>query len=97
MKYEGTEWNRESIRALRQHMGLTQQEMARGIGTRQQTISEWERGVYKPRGTSATLLSIVAERTSFKYGTTNDAGDCGYSPEQGFTTTDYLNDEKQEK
>jgi DNA-binding transcriptional regulator YiaG len=35
--------------------------------TRQQTISEWEVGMYRPRGASATLLSLVAEKARFKY------------------------------
>ena len=41
--------------------------MADQLGTRQQTISEWETGLYQPRGTSATLLSIIAERAKFEY------------------------------
>lgn len=61
------EWDGEHIRALRRHLGLTQQEMAEELGTRQQTISEWEREMYRPRGTSSTLLSIVAERAGFGY------------------------------
>ena len=61
------QWDKEGIRALRQHLGLTQTELARELGTRQQTISEWETGMYQPRGASATLLSIVAERSGFKY------------------------------
>jgi DNA-binding transcriptional regulator YiaG len=60
-------WNSEHIKALRRHMGLTQREMADRLGTRQQTISEWELGLYKPRGASSTLLSIVAEQASFEY------------------------------
>ena len=60
-------WNGKGIRALRRHMGLTQQEMADELGTRQQTISEWEVGMYEPRGASSTLLTIVAERAGFKY------------------------------
>ncbi len=60
-------WNKEDIRALRQHLRLTQAKLAEELGTRQQTISEWETGVYQPRGASATLLSIVAERSGFKY------------------------------
>ena len=60
-------WDRERVRALRTHLGMTQQEMAGQLGTRQQTISEWETGLYRPRGTSNTLLNIVAERSSFKY------------------------------
>lgn len=63
-------WDSENIRRLRQHMGLTQSELADELGTRQQTISEWEVGMYQPRGTSTRLLSIIAERANFKY----DAG-----------------------
>ena len=48
-------------------MGLTQGELAAKLGTRQQTISEWETGMYKPRGASSTLLSIIAEQAKFKY------------------------------
>jgi len=61
------QWNREQVRALRQHLGLTQQKLAGELGIRQQTVSEWETGMYQPRGTSATLLSIVAERSGFQY------------------------------
>jgi len=61
------EWDSQHIRALRRHLGLTQRELSDTLGTRQQTISEWELGLYKPRGASATLLSIVAERAKFRY------------------------------
>ena len=61
------QWDSERVRALRSHLGLTQRELAERLGTRQQTISEWEIGLYKPRGASSTLLSIVAERARFKY------------------------------
>ena len=60
-------WGKEDIRALRQHLGLTQAKLAEELGTRHQTISEWETGMYQPRGASATLLSMVAERSGFKY------------------------------
>ena len=46
---------------------LTQQQLADELGTRQQTISEWETGMYRPRGASSRLLSIIAERASFSY------------------------------
>ncbi len=62
-----TQWGSESIQALRHHLGLTQSELAGRLGTRQQTISEWETGMYKPRGASATLLSIIAEQGKYKY------------------------------
>jgi DNA-binding transcriptional regulator YiaG len=61
------QWDSASIQALRRHLGLTQQELSEKLGTRQQTISEWEVGMYRPRGASATLLSMVAEKARFKY------------------------------
>ena len=61
------DWDGGRINALRKHLGLTQQEMADELGTRQQTISEWETGMYKPHGASSTLLTIVAERAGFEY------------------------------
>jgi len=61
------QWSKEDVRALRQHLNLTQVKLAEELGTRQQTISEWEKGMYRPRGASATLLSIVAERSGFTY------------------------------
>jgi DNA-binding transcriptional regulator YiaG len=64
---ERPKWDKERIQALRQHLKLTQREMADQLGTRQQTISEWEIGLYQPRGASATLLTIIAERAGFKY------------------------------
>jgi len=66
-KVNRANWDSEHIQTLRRHLGLTQRELAERLGTRQQTISEWETGVYKPRGASATLLSIIAERAEFKY------------------------------
>ncbi len=61
------QWDSKNIRALRKHLSLTQREFADSLGTRQQTISEWEIGLYKPRGASSTLLSIVAEQAKFEY------------------------------
>jgi len=66
-KRKKRQWSKEEIKALRQHLNLTQARLAEELGTRQQTISEWEKGMYRPRGASATLLSIIAERSSFTY------------------------------
>ncbi len=71
-KVNRPQWDGERIQALRRHLGLTQREMAARLGTRQQTISEWETGMYNPRGASATLLSVVAERARFTYVVTPD-------------------------
>ena len=72
-KYEAkqSQWDRQGIQALRRHLGLTQRELSDRLGTRQQTISEWETGMYKPRGASVTLLSIIAERANFEYDATS--------------------------
>ena len=67
MSMKKQQWDSKRIQALRRHLGLTQRELADKLGTRQQTISEWETGIYRPRGASATLLSIIAERAKFEY------------------------------
>ena len=64
------QWDSERIQSLRRHLGLTQHKLAEKLGTRQQTISEWETGMYKPRGASSTLLYIIAEQAKFKYQST---------------------------
>lgn len=60
-------WDAQNIKTLRTHLGLTQDALSEQLGTRQQTISEWERGMYCPRGASAKLLSIIAEKANFSY------------------------------
>ena len=67
MAKKRAQWDKENIKELRRYLGVTQVKMAEQLGTRQQTISEWETGMYRPRGASATLLNIVAERSGFKY------------------------------
>jgi DNA-binding transcriptional regulator YiaG len=68
------------VRALRRHLGLTQQRLADELGTRQQTISEWERGLYCPRGASARLLTLVAERAEFAYEVAPGEGGESHAP-----------------
>jgi DNA-binding transcriptional regulator YiaG len=64
---EKAAWDGGRVRALRRHLGLSQDGLAAEMGTRQQTISEWECGLYRPRGASARLLTLVAERADFAY------------------------------
>ncbi|PDV98636.1 hypothetical protein A9Q02_14740 [Candidatus Chloroploca asiatica] len=61
-------WDPQRIRALREHMGMTQQQMADELEVRQQTISEWETGIHKPHRSTQKTLSLVAERAGFVYG-----------------------------
>ena len=60
-------WDADAVRALRAHLGATQGELADELGVRQQTVSEWETGSYRPRGASARLLGMVAEQAEFTY------------------------------
>ena len=57
------------IRALRQHMQLTQTEFADVLAVRQPTISEWETGAYEPKRSTSKLLTLIAERAGFPYTT----------------------------
>lgn len=54
-------WDAARVRAIRSRLGLTQRAFAERLGVRQQTVSEWETGVYAPRGASARMLRHVAE------------------------------------
>ena len=67
------QWDADHIRRLRAHLGLTQAALADELNTRQQTISEWERGEYRPRGPAARLLTRVAEEARFGYQADADA------------------------
>lgn len=59
------EWSAREVRALRQFLRLTQDELARRLGARQQTISEWEVGKHRPRGMSAITLTQLAASTGY--------------------------------
>jgi DNA-binding transcriptional regulator YiaG len=63
-------WDAERVRGLRRALALSQHAFARELGVRQQTVSDWETGLYRPRGASARVLSLVAERAGFAYGKT---------------------------
>jgi DNA-binding XRE family transcriptional regulator len=60
-------WNADLIKSLRHHMHWTQIDLADKLGMRQQTISEWENGLYEPKRSSSKLLTLIAEQAGFKY------------------------------
>lgn len=62
-------WNGRMIKAMRQQLGLSQGELAKELGVRQQTISEWEQGAYAPSRATSKHLALVAERAGFAYET----------------------------
>ena len=49
------------VKEMRERSGLSQAAFARRLGVRQQTVSEWERGRYAPRGASLTVLRLLEE------------------------------------
>ncbi len=73
----GTSWGSRQVRALRAYLRLSQGGLAGERGVRQQTVSEWETGQYAPRGASARLLGLVAERAGFEYSVDGDAAGDG--------------------
>ena len=83
---DGPKWDAYSIRELRRHLEMTQQEMSHELGVRQQTISDWECGYHQPRGGMSRLLSIIAERAGYEYTVTRidkplEATEPGQPPE----------------
>jgi len=68
-------WQADNIRMLRSHLGLSQTALSREIGIRQQTISEWETGMYAPRGASVTILTLLAVSSNFSFEPENGEDD----------------------
>lgn len=58
-------WEATAVRRLRGYLGETQAEFAERLGTRQQTVSEWETGSSRPRRMAQRLLGMVAEERGF--------------------------------
>ena len=59
------EWDADRVAALRDRLGLSQQEFARRLGVRQQTVSEWETGQHAPRGASKRVLTLAEEQAPY--------------------------------
>jgi DNA-binding transcriptional regulator YiaG len=59
------EWDAGGVRRLRRFLGASQAELADRLGTRQQTVSEWETGARRPRRMSRRLLRLVAEEAGY--------------------------------
>lgn len=58
-------WRPDHIRALRAHMGFSQEEFAAEMSVRQQTISYWECAKHEPHPAMHKLLTLLAERAAF--------------------------------
>ena len=60
-------WQATNIKNLRKHLKLSQTALSQELGIRQQTISEWENGMYQPRGASVTILTLLAVSSNFPF------------------------------
>ena len=49
-------WTANRIKDLRRGLGWSQAELARQLGCRQQTVSEWETNAYQPQNAYSQLL-----------------------------------------
>jgi DNA-binding XRE family transcriptional regulator len=67
------QWNGELVEGLRRHLGVTQIELAQQLGVRQQTVSEWERGLYQPSRSTSRYLNMFAEQANFVYQVSDEA------------------------
>lgn len=50
-------WDAERIKKSRKMLGLSQAALAYGIGARQATVSDWERGIHVPDSGHQVLLN----------------------------------------
>jgi DNA-binding transcriptional regulator YiaG len=64
-------WNGERIKQVRAVLEISQGEFAAAIGTRQQTVSEWETGHSRPSPAYCQVLSLKVERLFEQRGVRN--------------------------
>jgi DNA-binding transcriptional regulator YiaG len=60
-------WDGELIRAARKKHGLNQEELAALLGCRQQTVSEWEIGVYAPGNAYQRIITQVFQELDSRW------------------------------
>ena len=65
-------WDQQRVKQLRQKLGLSQAELARELGCRQQTVSEWELGLYAPANAYGKLLGQLENRMGLTLLSTQD-------------------------
>ena len=58
-------WDATRVRRLRRFLQESQSGLAARLGTRQQTVSEWETARSRPGGMSRRLLHLLAEEHGF--------------------------------
>ena len=55
------DWEAGDVAALRRYLGLTQRQLAKGIGISIATLRNWEQDRRRPRGPARALLRILAK------------------------------------
>ncbi|MEM9214269.1 MAG: helix-turn-helix domain-containing protein [Cyanobacteria bacterium P01_F01_bin.150] len=58
-------WTGQTIKALRRHKGLKQEDFAKELGVRRETVSEWENSKYEPDRSKRKLLKFIAKEADF--------------------------------
>lgn len=59
-------WDAAQVRQLRVGLELSQTEFAELLGCRQQTVSEWETGMYLPGNAYGRLLDMLRTRVPLR-------------------------------
>jgi len=59
---EPVELSARQIRAIREHVGVSQGVFARYLNVPSTLVSQWERGERRPTGTAVKLLSLVKRK-----------------------------------
>lgn len=54
-------WDADSIRDLRLKFGISQALFSKVLGTRQQTVSEWELNFYRPKNAYILVLDLIED------------------------------------
>ncbi|MCL4871064.1 MAG: helix-turn-helix domain-containing protein [Anaerolineae bacterium] len=68
-------WDGKLVKALRDQLGLSQIELAKKLGMRHATISEWETGLYTPKRSTSKFLTLFAKESGFTYNTEPERDD----------------------
>jgi len=56
------EYDADSIKALREHLHISQAMLATILNTSLSTVKQWEIGIKRPGGTSAKLLDLLERK-----------------------------------
>lgn len=60
-----TRYEVADVRAIREHLNVTQSEMAKALGTSVDTIKSWESKRRNPTGLAAKVLNMIRDNPAF--------------------------------